>query len=324
MLNRISWLKEAAIRVFMNTGFTVFVSSFDLSDKTEFLRYPTAVVISPFYLLRKLFNLISRRFEVDYAEIFLTTRCTLNCRDCSVLVPYIGKPVDYDCKDIKGDISAFLDSIDRIYKFGMLGGESMLHRDFTEILSFLEKSQKVKSIRVVTNGTYIPGDHILNALSESKKVHLNISSYPGMKKSVVTELSQKLKERGVRYSVYSGMQWFDLGAVDMKPEKRADVIEGRFRNCWMRRCPGIRDGRLYHCGRAAFLPLARSIEGGESDYVSLHATDDTRIRRDMIRQLFKSKTLAACAYCYGTLESRRVEPAIQAIGKSEAEIFINQ
>jgi len=323
-LNRKSGLKEAVIRIFMNTGFTVFVSSFDLSDKAEFLRYPAAVVMTPFYLFRKLYNLISGRFEVDYAEIFLTTRCTLSCRDCSVLVPHIGKPVDYDSKSIKDDISAFLESIDRIYKFGMLGGESMLHRDFTEILSFLEESRKVKSIRVVTNGTYIPGENILNALSESKKVHVNISRYPGMKKSIVTEFSQKLKERGVRYSVYSGMQWSDLGSVDMKPEKRADVIEGRFRNCWMRRCPGIRDGRLYHCGRSAFLPLARSIEGGESDYVSLHATDDTRIRRDMIRQLFKSKTLAACAYCYGTLESRRVEPAIQATGKSKAEILINR
>lgn len=319
MLNRISWLKEAAIRVFINTGFTVFVSSFDLSDKVELLRYPTAVVMSPFYLLRKLFNLISRRFEVDYAEIFLTTRCTLNCRDCSVLVPYIGKPIDYDCKDIKGDISAFLDSIDRIYKFGMLGGESMLHRDFIEILCFLEKSQKVKSIRVVTNGTYIPGEHILNALSESKKVHVNISSYPGMNKSVVSELSMKLKERGVRHSVYSGMQWSDLGAVDMEPDKSSEITEGRFRNCWMRRCPGIRDGKLYHCGRSAFLPLARFIEGGESDYISLRNTDDAGIRRSKIRQFLKREALVTCAYCYGTLESRRVEPAIQVIRRNETE-----
>lgn len=305
-----SFARELLQKAVTDTGFGYRYSQVRYKVSSKPILYISGAFLYIFYAFINLFNLMTRRLEIGYTEVFITTRCNLRCRDCSVFVPYLNELKDFDVTSAISDLDIFLNSIDYLHKLGILGGEAMLNKDFNKILMYAAGHKKIGCIRVVTNGTYIPNDDILNTLASSSKVHMNISEYPLQDVSITRRLMAALDERSIRYTIYKDMEWFDLGDPD-SPKADSMTSKKRFTYCWMKRCNGIMEGKLYKCGRSVFLPMVREVDDGEKDYINIRDIGDRKSGRKEIRKFLGKKVLAACAYCTGTYQSPTVPPAVQ-------------
>ncbi|MCK5757461.1 MAG: hypothetical protein KAH14_00090, partial [Clostridiales bacterium] len=93
------------------------------------LKYSLAGLLYIAYLLKKIYMMITGGFELDYVEVFITSRCNLRCRDCSILVPYLPKLEDFNVDEAINDLNELLELVDCIHKVEILGGEAMLNKD---------------------------------------------------------------------------------------------------------------------------------------------------------------------------------------------------
>ena len=298
-------------RTIRNCGFALQLSKIKYRIKNPLLKYTLAGILYIAYLFKKIYMMITGGFELDYVEVFITSRCNLRCRDCSILVPYLPKLEDFNVDEAISDLNVLLELVDCIHKVGILGGEAMLNKEFIKILKFLAGNAKIRSIRVVTNGTFIPDENILDALQSTSKVHMNISEYilpnPGKR----DELLFILKERNIEFTVYKDMTWYDLGGPNLPKNDDEKLIKSRFRYCWIKRCNGILNGRFYLCARSIFLPMVRVVENDETDYSDLRNTVNAKNGRAELKKLLRKKSVAACAYCNGTFNSPTVSAAVQ-------------
>lgn len=294
-----------------NTGFTLKLSQFKYSGMPKAGWVLMGGLIYILYVFKKLIHIITGRFELDYVEIFITSKCNLQCRDCSVLIPYLDKMQDFKIQDAIQDLSVFLNSIDYVYKVGILGGEAMLHKDFLKMLQFAYGQKKIGSVRVVTNGTFIPGEEILEALSSTPKIYVNISEYTNEGNEKRKQLMNVFDNRKIKYILYENQSWSDLGSPIAPKTDDAKVLRRRFKRCWMTRCNGIIEGRLYLCGRSAFLPRVHKTIDYETDYLDLRSIVNESDGRTKLKKTLKKKVLKTCAYCNGTFDSKIIPPAIQ-------------
>ncbi len=305
------FLTELMKKTIRNCGFTLQLSKIKYRIKNPLLKYTFAGILYVAYLFKKIYMMIKDGFELDYVEVFITSRCNLRCRDCSILVPYLPKLEDFNVDVAISDLKSLLKYVDCIHKVGILGGEAMLNKDFIRILEFLEGNEKIRSIRVVTNGTFIPDENILDALQSTSKVHMNISEYMLPNPGKRDELLATLKERNIDFTVYEDMTWYDLGGPDSPKVDDVKLIKSRFRYCWIKRCNGILNGRFYLCARSIFLPMVRVIENDETDYFDLRNIVNVKNGRVELKKLLRKKSVAACAYCNGTFDSPTVPAAVQ-------------
>jgi len=305
------YLKTGLQGIVKNTGFSFKLSKLKYSGMSKPGWVLLGGLIYVWYAFKKLINKITGRFELDYVEIFITSKCNLRCRDCSALIPYLDKMQDFDIQDAIRDLSVFLNCIDYVYKIGILGGEAMLHKNFSKMLKFACNHEKIGSVRIVTNGTFIPGEEILDALSSNTKIYVNISEYTneGMEKR--KQLMKVFENRNIKYILYENQQWSDLGSPIAPKTDDVKVLRKRFARCWMTSCNGIVEGLMYLCGRSAFLPKVYKTLNCETDYLNLRCIKNKSDGRKEIKKFLQKKVLNACGYCNGTFESNTVQPANQ-------------
>lgn len=305
------YIKNTLQKLVKNTGFSLRYSKYDFDGSHVIKKYIMGGLLFFGYAVRRLLNIITGRFELDYVEVFITSKCTVRCKDCSILIPYQHELQDFDADSIINDLKKFLGYVDYVHKLGILGGEAMLHRDFVKILEFAANISKVGSIRIVTNGTYIPNESILGVLKATPNVYMNISEYPLLDSGKKQRLENVLKENEIKFSVYKDQEWSDLGSPVTPKEENGRILRKRFKRCWMNKCNGLLDGRVYMCGRSAFLPRIYKIDNGDTDYLDIRSITDNNDGRKKLKKMLKKRVLAACAYCNGTFDAAKIQPAIQ-------------
>ena len=105
------------------------------------------------------------------ANIALTPRCNLKCEYCFAheLVENRGSDITLDT------FREILDFLNGEGQIGLIGGEPLLHKDFNEILSILNRTPYVNQVMVFTNGIYL--DRVEKSLLTSKVSFLvNVNS----------------------------------------------------------------------------------------------------------------------------------------------------
>ncbi|MBN2162860.1 MAG: radical SAM protein [Pontiellaceae bacterium] len=295
-----------------NTGFHYEFESRGYSKGSAKDCVPSAWLLGK-YLAKGLINRATGRLELDYAEMYLTTHCSLQCRDCAVLVPYLKKRRHFSKESLLKDMDRFLQSVNYVHRFGLVGGEPLLHPDLPDLIRYLSGHPAVGTIRIPTNSTVLPGPELIDALKSSPDVLLSISEYPIELCPKRPRLIDLLERNGIEYEVYAGQAWDDLGACSSayKEGVTEEELALRFSNCWMRECHGVLEGRFYLCGRAAFAPLAGIHDAFPEDGVDLYGVEDAKGVRRAISDLMNKPYLRACAYCRGTSSGKRIAPAIQ-------------
>lgn len=109
------------------------------------------------------------------SNIMLTDICNLRCPYC-----FANEFVNRDANEIslenlKRALDFLADGKEKIGKFGLIGGEPMLHSKFREILQMLQKEERLTKVIVFTNGLLI--DQYIDELADPK-IHLLINFNP--------------------------------------------------------------------------------------------------------------------------------------------------
>lgn len=96
-------------------------------------------------------------------------------------------------------MSNLLKCIDYIEELHILGGEPFLNVDLNRMLNWLIGIKRIKNITIVTNGTIVPSQEIMEILQD-KRCEVFISNY-GNVSSRIVKISLLCAEMKIRYKV---------------------------------------------------------------------------------------------------------------------------
>lgn len=221
----------------------------------------------------------------------ITMRCSLKCKNCNMFVPYYKEEVTYSKGIIKNEIDILFKKVDYIFSFTLLGGEPLLHPEWGEIVRYLSEaySDKIGIIKIITNGTIIPADEVLESIS-AFPVWINISDYTEQVKykSKLLKLVEKLQYYSIDYTVNKKTEWRAFGFPD-----NPWSIEGKDCAKHMRACSpifhGYNDKKIYFCHVAWSAEKCGKYKLKNKDYVDL-----TNINDDELHNIAK--------HCYGEID----------------------
>lgn len=244
-----------------------------------------------------------------HVEIPITTRCTLKCKKCCFLIPYLPFKKDYDINMVLNSMDALFDCVDRIQVFRILGGETFLYKDIDKIITKAKEAKCVSTIDIVTNGTIVPSNEIFKIMSDSR-ITLQISDYGELssKKEIIKE---KCDEYGVKCVIRSeeNKTWFDAGGVEKRGRTKKELIKQK-KKCGTI-CRNLNEGKLYFCPRQSF-GTKIGVPEIYGEYVDVFGGDREENRKKIF-SLNQKKFLSTCDYCDEGTDSYVVIPVAEQI-----------
>ena len=244
-------------------------------------------------------------FYLPRLNLVLTTRCTLKCDRCSSLMPEYTQPKDIETFILLRSMQRLFDNVDYIGRMEVLGGEPFLHPQWDMVVETLAKSDKVFQIDIVTNGTIVPPDAMLNRI-KYPHVRLSVNNY-GRLSSKYESLIVKCKQLGINCLAHKHWKWAELGDFRFRC-KTVEQLTNLFKACSNSACTEIIDGKMYRCSRSSHGATLGIVPYTENDYVDLLSQPT----REGLIEFFKKPFVTACNYCDGNIEGTLIlQPAIQ-------------
>jgi len=258
-----------------------------------------------------------RQKRIVLAQVYtaVTTRCTLRCDKCLTHVPDLKCHEDAPADELIADLQALFSCIDYIYDLCLGGGEPLLHPDLDQILLACAASGKIGNIKVLTNGTVLPGANVLVALRDAK-ARVNISDYPNAPQPDFKKIQEVLKENEICYAVYPAVSgnWVD---TDSFGQLKEGSPARRFSDCILRLYHVFVSGQLHLCCQSAILAYDGRRSVCREDYIDMRrASSDTF--REELKKLNKKIVVSACSYCLGhDYKTPKIPVAVQREKESE-------
>ena len=235
---------------------------------------------------------------VEYLELVLTTYCTLNCKGCSALMEHYKKRKHTDAKMNIKALEKMLNSVDLIIQLRLLGGEPLCYPELYEILSYVNKQDKIKRVTIVTNGTLLIKDSKILELLKNKKFDVYISNY-GENSFKKDELIKQLKEYKIKYFLSKQDSiWRDYGDLECRNRSKRELRK-QFYKCKIM-CNSLYEGKLFHCPRSSHGANLGLIPLKQCDYIDLLDEKITcnQLRKKLYKFLYEYVPyVEACNYC---------------------------
>lgn len=247
-----------------------------------------------------------RLLYVDLAQICLTERCSLKCKDCA----HGCFAVDYTSKDLSLDFAkrsadAFFAKVDVVREFVLIGGEPFLYDELAAIIEYIGERyrKKILIFSITTNGTIIPEREILE-LCKKYDVLIRISNYSktlNWLEKKHEELKRRLEE--IQLSYILGKQeegWIDYGFGVVDRGKKENELIRVFDTCKIP-CREIRGSKYYYCVMARSVAENLKFSAGDEDYLDLEELDNNAKKEFLEFELGYSDKgyLDMCNYCNG-------------------------
>ena len=238
---------------------------------------------------------------MDTLAIFLTEKCSLNCKNCSVCIPYIQNPRDYDIDKILSSLRSVADSVDCINNISVAGGEALLHNDLIKFCKEASKIGKILNINIFTNGnTFVNEDKFIELSKYISKLHITDYGRDVSKQKDI--LLEKAKEKGIicEYKLESMAQWYELGNFTKRKELKLNLS-----TCQFPIANTMGEDKLYYCGRGRVIGDLFPELLTPRDYVDLSSEKDKSSLNDEIRSFIcDTEHLEYCKYCNGHLGNK--------------------
>lgn len=250
----------------------------------------------------------THKVHIDELSIGLTTKCSLNCKNCVALTPRLKqKNIMNDMKadDFKKALGVLEQHIDSINEFVLGGGDPLLYKNISEIIEIILGSAiKFRQIRILTPGI-VPIQKELMDWLKHNKIKITIDDY-GNKLNEKQRLSlqcnlDNLEKNGCNYEILDNTEgiWYDYGNFEDRKLSESEVAE-RFNKCSMKACIGLTPAcYLGRCTRyMVWISAFGNISGEEKkEYIDL--LNDGDMVKEKLTELLRAKTLRACNYCNG-------------------------
>lgn len=109
---------------------------------------------------------------------YVTLRCNLRCKLCAVYAPYYDKPFHPTYEFLVKCVDRYFEIVDHIKLFSVSGGEPLLRNDLSRIIDKVYTYvDRIERFEIITNGTIVPSDNIIESLSAfGKKLNLLVDN----------------------------------------------------------------------------------------------------------------------------------------------------
>ena len=299
------------------------VKKFDIKDSNTILVAAGASSYSEISEYLKNFGLIENRDFFDIKEyiplyyfkyykkiivpevhIALTTRCTLNCKNCNMFIPSYNKKEDEKLDDIIKNIDDMFQNIDKIFRLTLLGGEPFLFKDIDKVILHIMKlySNNIGELEIVTNGTIIPNNSILEEMKRYN-VKVSISDYTSAVNytSKMKLFEEKLIEYGIEYQIKKSLKWVDF----LFPYSKFNIDAKDVRNHMLNCSPifkGVNDSKLYYCHIVWSAVKSCLIKENNNDFIDLSKKLNDDEKLNLLKfslGMIENKYISLCGLCAG-------------------------
>jgi len=228
-------------------------------------------------------------------------------------MPHYESQADFDISRITRSLDRIFACADLVYHVELLGGELFLNKNLPLIAKHLLGSGKILHIDVITNGTVLPPDRVLESLKH-ESVSVVINDYGKLSKRT-NSLLDALKHLGIDFRVNKHWAWADLGGFHSRNLSQEQLAE-LFAKCNFNSCTELLDGNLHRCPRSSHgtkTGLVPEYPGDFIDILDLSVTND--VLKERVRTFFYDKPfIRACDHCNGnTADSLTLTPAEQLL-----------
>jgi hypothetical protein len=265
--------------------------------------------------LREYEDFIAYRFFVVFYNFFknkktvlwavntaLTMRCTLNCRDCNMFIPFFKDPKDIPLAELFDDATKIFSRYSYVLRFALLGGEVLLHDRMLPYLDMLGAYKEQIGVLIIdTNGSVVPSESVMSATKKFHNSVFNINHYPLDEEysSKFRKVISAVKSAGIDYTVreanYTPWNRYHRPELNLT----GDPLKAHYMRCGQP-FPALNDGRIYAC----HIPWAAAKAGlGTDDPLDYVDLADVNISRfDLIKRGFGDFDrgyTSKCATCGG-------------------------
>ena len=189
------------------TPFSLFLEfdseEFDKLPELPSEYHPESLDYNIDHFMLRCINLLTP-YNMLALNVSVSEVCNLRCKHCNALMPCYDKPQYSKLDDVINDMDIILTGRN-IHHINLEGGEPFLWKPLAKLIYYLNNRPEIyRYIVPITNGTIIPDEELLGALSLSK-VRVKISDYE--KFSRLDQLVDVLKKHGVRYWIHQ-QKWY--------------------------------------------------------------------------------------------------------------------
>lgn len=180
---------------------------------------------------------------------YITSKCTLKCKYCVQMSPYIKNKTNFTIESIKKDFENYFNIVDFVYKVTLVGGEPLLYDKLTELIKWLTENygKRFLEVNIITNGTIIPNDELLN-ICKINNIIFDISVYEDIVSNSKREmLIKKLLDNNIKFSLVYHKSWTKLWRND-EPEKISSVNKIKFKAC-NNKCRSVFNSKYFFCAQ---------------------------------------------------------------------------
>ena len=253
-----------------------------------------------YYNKERLRFLLTGKVSIPFLSYFVTSRCTLNCKNCNAFMPSYTKdthllPVSFE--QFKEDMDKLLKSVDKIHVFQFIGGEPFLAKDLPKMIEYAKSKKQIETIYVTTNATIKPSEKLLDSL---KGVYVQLSDYRHIKgiKLYYDELKELFNKHKINMCLYeeeNDSTFYTLQEIYEKEEDRK-TIEDRSIYCLTRRCNHLCDGKLYLCPTQIHMDRNLKLDMYDN-VVDIRSCNSNELTQKLI-DFYSLPYYKVCRYCH--------------------------
>lgn len=270
----------------------------------------------------------NKKTYLHLVDMSVHTNCNLNCENCFIQT-YRGVRKTIELPDLKNNIDLLFSKADfaGVIVFGIgdgfCGGDAL---EFALKYTTETYSERFMTIELVTNGTNVPRDSLLQCI-KNKKVRIAVDDYRDnveLARQNFDKVIKVLQDHHVNFSSLKRDYWYvsDFGSgVTSENEQQ---LCGKYWNCVneAKGFPyvGYKSGtsKLYSCVFQAINAYLDLIEEAETDSLDLETASPVEIFEFLLGYAQKGY-LSGCTSCKGMLEgvySNHVPVAVQLKGST--------
>jgi organic radical activating enzyme len=233
---------------------------------------------------------------LDSIDFPITDRCTRRCRDCANLMQYFKDPKDANYFTLTQAFDRIYRLSDWIYEVRILGGEPLINPQLPDYIKHLSKYERISDICILTNGTILPTDKLLNAMTDNR-ITIWATEYEDTKQRL-PEIINMFNNINVPVYTLKLSGWQDCAKLEYH-ERTPQQLKTLMEECCISGALPIKDGKLFGCPYAGSLYALSAVPTSTHEYVNLLSDESDESLKNQIVKLMKLQYLKVCSYCGG-------------------------
>ena len=270
-----------------------------------------------FYNYLKLRFCITNKVSVPFLSFFITTKCTLNCKECCAFVNRYEKENHYKpmtFERFKEELDTVLKAIDQVFVFQLVGGEPLLCKDLPKMISYAASKKQIQRIFITSNCTIPFSDELIKTLKATNtSVEISLYKHAAGVKQHYYEIKDMLKQNKIRYSGW--IEKLDCGFSRMQSIYEDSENACAYLNCFASKCNTVCDNKFYLCPAAVYIDRNRLGSVLNDEVINLSAVD---LQQKLVN-FYSKDTHKMCTYCHFDNSSTSVAGEQQLETRSAAE-----